>query len=195
MPTPYVRLSEPESSLRARLAVAFTEAASDFGTGDQIMAGVETLVDAALNVVTHQPRQDWAALLLERIQAEGGMWTGGRAASALSVHYGRDVVPERGVQLMRKLVERGQLVVANPPRGQTFTLPYGPGGDVEYEWANVLEHNGQAEIMPTGPAVEGGGEKLARYRMRHGWHTALLRREVKYGPWVEVAAEEKSDDA
>jgi hypothetical protein len=57
---------------------------------------------------------------------------------------------------------------------------------LRFEWANRLERGGHIEILPAGPVAEGGGEQLARHRMRYDWYTALLRRTVTYGPWVEV---------
>ena len=57
------------------------------------------------------------------------------------------------------------------------------------EWANRMERGGQSAVMPVGPANEGGGERLARHRLRYAWYTALLRRTVTFGPWVEVPAD------
>ncbi len=142
------------------------------------------IVDAVLAALVGAPIPDLAALLLERIKAEGGLWTGSRAASALMSIGGWGFSGERGVQIMRKLVERGQLVVANPPRGATFTLPFGPGGEVRHEWATEI--NGQRDPEQLDPTTEAS----ARSRMQYPWHTALVRREVRYGPWVEVPVDD-----
>jgi hypothetical protein len=147
------------------------------------------IVDAVLAALVGTPVPDFAAKLLERIQAEGGMWTGTRAASALLVHAGWNCSSERAVQLMWKLVDRGELVIANPPRGRTFMLPFGPGGQVWHEWTtNFGGETDPEQLIPT-------SEEMSR--MRHAnWpemHPKLLRREVKYGPWVEVA--EKPEEA
>ena len=61
------------------------------------------------------------------------------------------------------------------------------------EWANRLERDGWSEVVSAGPVVEGGGEQPARYRMKHGWGTAL-KRTVTYGPWVEVPTGQDGDD-
>lgn len=63
------------------------------------------------------------------------------------------------------------------------------------EWANRLEHDGRREVVPVGPEREGGGEAFARRRLENPWHTALLRRTVSYGPWVEVPTESEIADA
>lgn len=62
------------------------------------------------------------------------------------------------------------------------------------EWANRLELRGESEIVPVGPKREGGGEEGARERMRFPWHTALLKRTVTYGPWIEVPVEKEMND-
>lgn len=182
----WLRHTEDEAVFRARLAKAITEAATDFGTADQIAGNLDALVDAVVNTVVTPPVEDRAARLLDCIKEEPGLWTGQRGARALNVRYGWEVTSERAVQLMRRLVERGLLVVANPPRGATFVLPFGPGGDVEYEWStNQGGHSDPNQLM------------VAPERMARSWrteypefHPKLLRRAVTYGPWVEVAAEQ-----
>lgn len=62
------------------------------------------------------------------------------------------------------------------------------------EWANRLELRGESEIVPAGPTREGGGEEGARKRMQFPWHTALLKRTVTYGPWVEVPVDSTNGD-
>lgn len=59
------------------------------------------------------------------------------------------------------------------------------------EWANRLELRGESEVIPVGPKREGGGEEGARKRMQFPWHTALLKRTVSYGPWVDVPVEKE----
>ena len=62
------------------------------------------------------------------------------------------------------------------------------------EWANRLElPDGHSELHEAGPVREGGGERMARQRMQYAWYTALLKRTVTYGPWVEVPVEEAGD--
>lgn len=64
------------------------------------------------------------------------------------------------------------------------------------EWANRLElPDGHSELHEVGPVREGGGERMARQRMQYAWYTALLKRTVTYGPWVEVPVEEGGNDA
>jgi hypothetical protein len=188
MSRPWVRVSAAESDVREQILDA---------VGTVLRPSLEmephpdelAIVDAVLAALNGPPRQDWAALLLERIKAEDGMWTGQRAASTFHVHFGLPWSSERMVQLMLKLVERGQLVIANPPRGRTFTLPYGPGGEVRYEWTtSQFGETDPDQLMST-------SEEMSRNRHAK-WpdmHPKLLRREVKYGPWVEVA--EKPEEA
>jgi hypothetical protein len=63
------------------------------------------------------------------------------------------------------------------------------------EWANRMERGGQIVVLPVGQPAEGGGERLARHRMRYDWYTALLARTVTYGPWVEMLVESEASDA
>ena len=170
--------SEDETAFRARLAKALTEAAADFGTRDQIAGSLNALVDAVVNTVVTPPPEDRAAHVLECIQREPGLWTGQRAARALRARYRYEVTSERAVQLMRKLVERGQLVVANPPRGATFKLPHGPGDRPWYEWSTP---DGQGNVLPVITRTRTETPWTSR-----PWPTQLLRRKVAYGPWVEV---------
>lgn len=179
MSVPWIRVSAPESAVREEIANA---------VGSVMRPSLEctplpdeaAIVDAVLAAIVGAPVPDRAGLLLECIKAESGQWTGQRAARALYARFGWDSTPERCVQLMRRLVGRGQLVVANPPRGATFVLPFGPGGEVRHEWATAV--GGRRDPEQLDPTTE----PMARARMQFPWHTALVRREVNYGPWVEV---------
>ena len=65
----------------------------------------------------------------------------------------------------------------------------GAPAETRYEWGGVLELQGETEI--SGPA----SEKMARGWAKQPWYTALLRRTVVTGPWVEVASEKETDHA
>lgn len=172
-----------DAALRTRLSEAMVAVAQDAGPGDQIVvASLGALVEAVLETVAAAAPADLPGLLLPRIHAEGGVWSGRRAACALA-QRGHAVTYQQGVKIMCELVERRQLVMIRPPRGTTFHLPFGPGGEIRYQWStNQGGHTDPELLLPT-------SEAMARAHAAFPWHPLLLRREVRYGPWVPVPKE------